>query len=214
MEYSFFINLLTNLREINLPGRVAHSLLAPPQRMSQLRSIQNTSIKLKKAAVLLLLYPNAEGKVSFVLTRRKVYKGVHSGQISFPGGKPEPSDDDLWATALRETHEEVGVSSDQVKYLRLLTELYVPPSDFLIIPFVGYSEETCVFKPDPTEVDAILEIPLQGLISKKPMMKKQDTSSCGSVKVPTYVFDHHQVWGATAMILSEFQMLLTAQRSK
>lgn len=214
MEYIFFKKILTNLREISLPASVAHSYLAPPNRMTLLRSIQKKSIKPLKAAVLLLLYPNIKGKVSFVLTRRKVYNGVHSGQISFPGGKTEPSDHNLWATALRETHEEVGVSSDQVKYLRSLTELYVSPSNFLIIPFVGYSDKTCVFKPDPNEVDSILEISLQDFINKKSIMTKQATSSWSSDKVPAYIFDNNEIWGATAMILSEFKMLLTAQRSK
>ena len=214
MEYSFFLNLLTNLKEISLPGSVAHSLLAPPKRMDQVRSILKTSTKIKKAAVLLLLYPNAKDKVSFVLTRRKVYNGVHSGQISFPGGKPEKSDDNLWSTALRETHEEIGVSLDKIKHLRSLTELFVPPSNFLIIPYVGYSEKTCVFKPDPREVDVILEISMQDLISKTPTITKQATSSWGTINVPSYVFNHYEVWGATAMILSEFKMLLTAQLFK
>ena len=214
MEYSFFLNLLTNLKEISLPGSVAHSLLAPPKRMDQVRSTLKTSTKIKRAAVLLLLYPNAKDKVSFVLTRRKVYNGVHSGQISFPGGKPEKSDDNLWSTALRETHEEIGVSLDQIKHLRSLTEIYVPPSNFLIIPYVGYSEKSCVFKPDPSEVDVILEISLQDLIIKTPKITKQATSSWGTINVPSYVFQHHEVWGATAMILSEFKMLLTAQLFK
>ena len=182
--------------------------------MDQVRSTLKTSTKIKRAAVLLLLYPNAKDKVSFVLTRRKVYNGVHSGQISFPGGKPEKSDDNLWSTALRETHEEIGVSLDQIKHLRSLTEIYVPPSNFMIIPYVGYSEKSCVFKPDPSEVDVILEISLQDLIIKTPKITKQATSSWGTINVPSYVFQHHEVWGATAMILSEFKMLLTAQLFK
>lgn len=214
MELAYFLHLLTKLKENRLPGGVAHSLLAPPYRMAQLRAMQTKTIKFKKAAVLLLFYPNAQGKVSFVLTRRKVYRGPHSGQISLPGGKPEPLDDDLWATALRETHEEVGISSNHVEYLISLTELYVPPSNFLIIPFVGYVKKNCVFKPDPKEVDAILEISLQGLINNKPMMTKQSVSYGGSIEVPAFVFDEHEVWGATAMILSEFKMLITAGLSK
>ena len=173
-----------------------------------------TKLKPKKAAVLLLFYPNARGEVNFILTRRKVYKGVHSGQISFPGGKEEPVDDDLWATALRETQEEVGVASHQVKYFRSLTQLYVPTSNFQIVPYVGYVEKTCVFSPDSAEVDAILEISLEGLINNQPMMTKQRTSSANSVEVPAYVFDQNEVWGATAMILSEFKMLFTTGLSK
>ena len=182
--------------------------------MAQLNYMSMTKMKPKKAGVLLLFYPNARGEVNFVLTRRKVYKGVHSSQISFPGGKPEPLDDDLWATALRETHEEVGVESHQVKYFRSLTQLYVPPSNFLIVPYVGYLEKTCVFLPDSEEVDAILEISLEDLINNQPMMTKQRTSSAKFVEVPAYIFDQNEVWGATAMILSEFQMLFTVGLSK
>jgi 8-oxo-dGTP pyrophosphatase MutT (NUDIX family) len=214
MDLISFLSLLTKLKENRLAGRVAHSLLAPPQRMAQLNSMSMTKMKPKKAAVLLLFYPNVRGEVNFVLTRRKVYKGAHSGQISFPGGKPKPLDDDLWATALRETHEEVGVASHQVKYIRSLTQLYLPPSNFLIVPYVGYLEKACVFSPDSEEVDAILEISLEGLINNQPVMTKQRTSSANSVEVPAYVFDQNEVWGATAMILSEFKMLFTTGLSK
>ena len=134
MKLASFLNHLTNLKENQLPGDVAHSLLAPPHRMTQLTSVKIASVTYQKAAVLLLFYPNAKGDVRFILTQRKVYEGAHSGQISFPGGKPEPSDGDLWNTALRETHEEVGVSSEKVIYIRSLSELYVPPSNFLIVP--------------------------------------------------------------------------------
>jgi len=205
---------LTKLKENRLDGRVAHSLLAPPNRTEQLTSLPITKMKPKKAAVMLLLYPNAAGEVSFVLTRRKKYKGAHSGQISFPGGKPEPSDDDLWETSLRETHEELGVASDQIKYVRSLTQLYVPPSNFLIFPYIGYLENPCFFSPDPYEVDAILEISLQSLIKNEPILIQLPPSSLTSIEVPAYVFDQNTVWGATAMILSEFKMLFTVVLSK
>ena len=214
MDFTSFLCLLTKLKENQLDGRVAHSLLAPPNRMEQLRSIQITKMKPKKASVMLLFYPNAVGEVSFVLTRRKKYNGAHSEQISFPGGKPESSDDDLWETALRETHEEIGIASAQVKYLRSLTQLYVPPSNFLIVPYLGYLENPCFFSPDPYEVDDVLEISLESLINNKPIVIKLPSSSLTSIEVPAYVFDQNVVWGATAMILSEFKMLFTAGLSK
>lgn len=205
---------MTKLKENRLAGEVAHSLLAPPHRMKQLKSIPISKRKPKKASVLLLFYPNAEGEINFVLIRRRVYKGVHSGQISFPGGKPEPLDKDLWQTALRETYEEVGITSDQVRFLRSLTQIYVPPSNFLIVPYVGFVETPCIFTPDPKEVEAILEISFKDFIDKKPTITNQQTSTTTSVLVPAYVFDQDEVWGATAMILSEFKMLFSAVVSK
>ena len=214
MDLTSFLSLSTKLQENQLPGRHAHSLLAPPDRMKQLKSNLLSKSIPKKAAVLLVFYPSSQGELHFVLTRRRVYKGVHSGQISFPGGKPEPLDDDLWSTALRETQEEVGIPADQVNYLRSLTELYVPPSNFMIVPYVGYIEKPCVFKPDLKEVDAILEISFTDFMDNIPMMTKQHTSSAVSVDVPAYVFDQNEVWGATAMILSEFKMLFSSVHPK
>ena len=210
MDLISFLNVLTKLKENRLASGFAHSLLAPPQRIHQFKSMSMTKVKPEKAAVLLLFYPNKSGEVNFVLTRRKIYKGPHSGQISFPGGKPEHNDYDLWGTALRETYEELGVASYQVKYLRSLTQLYVPPSNFLIVPYVGYVDKTCNFSPDSREVDAILEISLECLINKQPVMTKQHAYPIKSQKVPAYVFNQNEVWGATAMILSEFKMLFTS----
>ena len=173
-----------------------------------------SKVNSRKAAVLLHFYPSAEGKVNFVLIQRNIYNGVHSGQISFPGGKPEVQDNDLWATALREAFEEVGLPSDQVKYVRSLSPLYVPPSNFLISPFVGYSESFCDFIPEPNEVDAIIEISLDDLLNIRPVMTKQLSSSSKFIEAPAYLFNGYQVWGATAMILSEFKMLITGRLCK
>lgn len=182
--------------------------------MKQLQNFDSTKIKSKNAAVLLHLSPTSLGEVNFVLIQRNVYQGAHSGQISFPGGKPEIQDDSLWDTALREAHEEVGLLPSRVEFVRSLSELYVPPSNFLISPFVGFSDTPCDFKPEPTEVNSIIKISLKSLLEKQAVMTKQLASSQKEIEVPTYVFDDHQVWGATAMILSEFKMLLTTEFCK
>ncbi|MEK9603930.1 MAG: CoA pyrophosphatase [Flavobacteriaceae bacterium] len=209
MELTVFKSLIAKLKENDLPADNAHSLLAPPLRMKQLQKLDSTKIKSKNAAVLLHLSPSFLGEMNFVLIQRNVYEGAHSGQISFPGGKPEIQDDSLWDTALREAHEEVGLPPSRVEFVRALSKLYVPPSNFLISPFVGLSYTPCDFKPDPTEVNAIIKISLKDLIEKQAVMTKQLASSLNEIEVPTYVFDDHQVWGATAMILSEFKILLT-----
>ena len=214
MKFTTFLSLLSKLKQISLAGEFAHSLLAPPYRMGQLKSLNVSNVKPKKAAVLLHFSPDLHGKVNFVLIQRHLYNGTHSGQISLPGGKPEAQDENLWATALREAQEEVGLVSNRVKYISSLSNLYVPPSNFLITPFLGYSEKRCVFTPQPEEVDGIIEILLEDLIQKEPVMTKQRSSTSHLIDVPTYVFDRHQVWGATAMILSEFKILLNAGLSK
>jgi hypothetical protein len=100
--------------------------------------------------------------------------------------------------------------SDQVRFISPLTNLYVPTSNFLISPFLGYSEKPCVFTPQPEEVEWIIEILLKDLIQKDPVMTKQRIFSSSLIDVPTYILNRHQVWGATAMILSEFKILLNA----
>ena len=214
MNLTLFKVLTTKLKQNTLAGEVAHSVMAPPNRIENIKSSLITEMKPKMASVLLLLYPNEFGEMNFVLTRRRVYNGMHSGQISFPGGKPDPLDNDLWATALRETHEEIGILSDEVTYIRSLSKLYVPPSNFLIIPYLGYLQSPYTFKPDPREVDAILEISLMDFINKESVMTKQLNSNSTSIEVPAYIFDKNVVWGATAMILSEFRMLFSAVLAK
>ncbi len=161
----------------------------------------------KLAAVLILLYP-VNDTLNFVLMRRTEYKGVHSGQISLPGGKREDNES-FEQTALRETFEELGVS-DPVAILGPLTPIYVPPSDFEIHPFVGYLPQRPIWSPDPNEVAEIVEAPLQLLLD--PQIKAvEDWMRYGSpVSVPFYRIGEHKVWGATAIMLSEFEARLRA----
>ena len=214
MNLTLFKVLTTKLKQNSLAGEVGHSVMAPPYRIENIESSLITEMKPKMASVLLLLYPNVFGEMNFVLTRRRVYNGMHSGQISFPGGKPDLLDNDLWATALRETQEEIGILSNEVRYIRSLSKLYVPPSNFLIIPYVGYLQSPYTFKPDPREVDAILEISLMDFINKESVLTKQLNSNSNFIVVPAYIFDKNVVWGATAMILSEFKMLFSAVLAK
>ena len=112
----------------------------------------------KQSAVLVLLYPK-EGETHFVLIERNTYEGVHSGQIGLPGGRVEPGDGSFEATALRETQEELGVNPKAVTMVRALSDVYIPPSNFLVYPFVGYMDTTPVFNPDSREVYEVVEVP-------------------------------------------------------
>jgi 8-oxo-dGTP pyrophosphatase MutT (NUDIX family) len=157
----------------------------------------------KKSAVLALFYP-VNGKIYMVLIKRTEYPGVHSGQISFPGGGWEKDDKDLVDTALRETEEEIGVSRHSVTAIGKLTELFIPPSNFLVTPVVGYISERPDFRPDPDEVDRILEIPLEELLDSSNIHEKEITIfPAVTLKVPCFYIDENVIWGATAMILNE-----------
>ncbi len=155
--------------------------------------------------VLLLLYC-VDGKLHLVLTRRPDYDGVHSGQISFPGGRHEPPET-LEMTALRETHEEIGILPADVELLGSLTPLFVVPSNFEVHPFVGrYTREgRPVFVPDTREVAAILETPLHLLLDPMTRVEEEMELRGGlRLRVPCFRVGEQRVWGATAMILSEF----------
>jgi len=198
----------SKLKQITLSGNEAHSFLAPPQRMKLLNSSFKIKTTPKKAAVLIHLYPDENDSLHFVLIQRNSYVGVHSGQISFPGGKPETEDANLWDTALRESSEEVGLNGIEIHKLRSLTEVFIPPSNFLVSPFVSYSFEKPHFVREIKEVDLILEIPLWMLLGHEQVLYKNLTTNyVEEFEVPCYVFNEKVVWGATAMILSELRIL-------
>lgn len=155
------------------------------------------------SAVLMLTYP-VSGVLHFVLMRRTEYKGVHSGQISLPGGKRE-GDETFEQTALRETFEEIGVA-DPVEILGALTPIYVPPSDFEIHPFVGYLASRPAFVANPAEVAEILELPVSILFDEQAKGTEALTAPDGITRTfPFYRANGYKVWGATAAMLSEIE---------
>jgi 8-oxo-dGTP pyrophosphatase MutT (NUDIX family) len=153
--------------------------------------------------VLLLLFEK-ESVPHLLLTKRVAYPGVHSSQISFPGGKVEPGDASKMATALRETQEEVGAPAQQIEVMGPLTPLYIPPSNFLVDPFVGHLSETVVWQAQPSEVAEVLEIPLSHFFEPKARAQREISVGTGLRTVPGFVWESHFIWGATAMMLEEF----------
>ena len=162
------------------------------------------------ASVLILLYP-VDGVLTFVLMRRTEYEGVHSGQISLPGGKREDGET-FEQTAIRETAEEVGVT-DPIQIIGTLTTIYVPPSDFEIHPFVGVLPARPIWKADPVEVAEIIEVPLHLLLDDG-IKGTEDWIRYGKpFTVRFYRLgdrSEHKVWGATAIILSELETRLSS----
>ena len=158
--------------------------------------------------MLLLLYP-FNGELAFVLTRRTEMVATHKGQISLPGGAQEPGET-IQQTALREACEELRICLDTVDVLGWLTPLYIPPSDFEIHPTVAYITPRPVFEPDPVEVAEVLEMSLPMLLDDRFKVKERWEWRGQEIDVPFYRLGGHVVWGATAIVLSEFEQRLHA----
>ena len=178
--------------------------MAPKNRLEELSTFNITPPLARKSAVLILLFPD-HGKLKTVLIKRSEYDGVHSGQVSFPGGKFENTDSNFEATALRETNEEIGVDPVNIEIIGQLTDFYIPPSNFLVKVFVGYTTNKPEYIPDSKEVQSVVEVDLDefyhaGNISEKEFFS---TSRREKIIAPCYSIKGLEIWGATAMMLSE-----------
>jgi 8-oxo-dGTP pyrophosphatase MutT (NUDIX family) len=183
-----------------LPGDEAQQLMAPAYR----GSFQHTGKPLK-AGVMILLYP-FQNDVNLVFIKRNEYEGHHSGQVSFPGGAFEPDDRSLLETALRETREELGID-EEIQILGTLTPLHIPVSNFMVYPAVGWTISRPEFKPDPTEVKYLIESPVGTLLDPSNRDLETITRHGKEIVTPYYKIGKEKIWGATAMILSEFLQL-------
>ncbi|MBK6730676.1 MAG: CoA pyrophosphatase [Bacteroidetes bacterium] len=201
-----FITKLKKRIDSGLPGPAAHKHMSPSGRTTgPFRA--NDYAESKKASVLILMY-REDNVVKFVMIQRPVYNGTHGGQVSFPGGKIEDYDASPWNAALRESEEEIGINPDEVKFVAELSSLYIPPSNFFVYVFIGYMLEKPVFIPDRKEVESVIEVPVQILLDstiKTIMDYKRDKLQ---ITVPCYRIQNKNVWGATAIILSEVEELL------
>lgn len=209
MDFDEFKDKIANLKNLELPGLEAQHKLAPIIRIEELKKVDFSTRKENKAGVMAVFYPDNERIVHLVLILRKTYRGVHSNQVGFPGGRVEDTDKNLEHTALRETEEEVGIPQKEVKVIKELTKLYIPPSDFWVHPFVGLIERTPHFILQESEVEQILEIDVDEFMSDKNLiLKKLSTSYAEEIEVPAFFLGGQVVWGATAMMLSELKELL------
>jgi len=155
------------------------------------------------AAVLLLLYPDQED-LRLPLTVRSDRLPNHRGEVSLPGGAIDPGDDGPISAALRESHEELGVPPDAVTIWGTLSSLYIPPSNFRITPVVGLIDPAPVLRPNDAEVSAVITVTLRELLDPALVIEEQWMLRGDSVRVPFFAIAGHKVWGATAIILSEF----------
>ncbi|WP_375237896.1 NUDIX hydrolase [Aurantibacter sp.] len=209
MNFDEFVTLVSKVKNITLPAEKSHLKMVPPYREDLIKQQAGNIANARKAAVMALFYPNSSNQTYLVLILRKTYKGVHSAQIGFPGGKVELEDKDLEYTALRETFEEVGVPIDYITPLKALTKVYIPPSNFYVSPFLGISKSTPLFVKQDDEVEEILEVKLQDFLDDKNLKTKEvQLKDKSQFNVPAMELNNHLVWGATAMMLSEVKDLL------
>jgi 8-oxo-dGTP pyrophosphatase MutT (NUDIX family) len=208
MDFQYFLKYVPHLAEASLPAMKAHAMMAPVERLESIQSPINSKVAPRTAAVLMLFYPKNE-QTHLVLIVRNTYKGVHSAQVAFPGGKYEDTDLDYAYTALRETQEEVGVNPEVVEFIKPFTPMYIPPSNFIVHPFLALVKEEIHFVPDPTEVAHIIELPLAVFLDESIVVDARlSTSYAEEMIVPAFNIENNIVWGATAMMLSELKEVL------
>jgi 8-oxo-dGTP pyrophosphatase MutT (NUDIX family) len=201
MEVNKITKALSNRLQQKLPGWTSHCKMAT--HLHKNARIKPPSVT-RKAGVLILLFPEQQ-QLQIPLILRTTYNGVHSGQMAFPGGKVEPCDADLIETALRETHEEIGVDVSRSQVIGQLTDLYIPASNILVTPTLAMIRQRPTYTLDPAEVDGITDVAI-------PALRDPDNHGVAQVSVingvaleaPVFhVNGQYTVWGATAMMLSE-----------
>ncbi len=191
-----------------LPGEKVQLEMAAVERLEELQRSRLKAVTPKQASTMMLLYPK-NAVPYFVLIERMISKGKHSGQIAFPGGRAEDDDPNHAYTALRETHEEIGIPIEKQELILGGTPIYIPPSNYLVHPFLSYATAGLTFTPQPSEVKSIIEVPLQQLLDPANVTSHTlSTSYMDDVHVPCFMLKDQIVWGATAMILNEFKSIL------
>jgi|GEM_PF-80525 len=201
---------LRNRLTSSLPGREAQYQMAFAHRVDSFKDRLDPPENAKKACILLSLWEEEGVWRTALIRRTENPRDRHSGQISFPGGRHDTGDGSFAFTALREAQEEIGIPPEKVEILGQLTELYIPVSNFSVYPFVGLLQAKPNFELQPGEVDQIFT-PSLAHFQNPDNRSMSDVLVGGQVavkNVPCFMIEDRPIWGATAMILSEFLALI------
>lgn len=205
-NFDWFKTELRTMLQEELPGMTAHQRMMPGNRPT-LPDVEG-DVSYRKSAVMALMYPD-QGQISLLYIQRPTYEGHHSGQIAFPGGKMENADSDLLDTALRETHEEIGISRSEIEVLGEISPVVIPVSKYIVHPFVGWMNELPLLTLQQEEVAETLHFGIRYLLDPSNEVQRPVSVSSGiKMKVPCFEFDESIVWGATALMTSEIAHLL------
>ena len=188
----------------NLPGKDEQWRMRVTSDKSY--NFDNTEEDAIQSAVLILLYEE-NGVICFTLTKRTQTVEHHRGQISLPGGARE-ADEKLSSTAIRETQEEIGIYADDVDIIGALSPLFVPVTGFIINPFVGIINANFEPQPAPEEVETVISVHVNELLNDDNELQEKRNLRGYDMNIPYFLLSGHKVWGATAMILSEFKTVL------
>jgi len=200
--FNQLLNELKTLLSNPLPGIVAQKIMAPAGR-----NLKEKYADPVKGAVMILLFEK-ENELYTLFIRRPDYDGVHSGQVAFPGGKYEKEDVDLLQTALRETHEEIGIEPNSVKILGKLSPLYIPVSNIEVLPVVGFLKNYPVLNLNKAEVRYVIIEKVSDFLKPEILSTLHLSMEVGKIEAPAYHISNEMIWGATAMIFSEFLTIL------
>ncbi|WP_423126282.1 NUDIX hydrolase [Gaoshiqia sp. Z1-71] len=201
---SFLPDHIARLLQSGLPGEQSHLKMVPPGRSLYTAAEDRKRVKL--SSVLILLFPVA-GEIYTCFVKRSAGLKYHPGQVSLPGGQVEEGESAEMA-ALRETQEEIGVSARDIRVLGRLSELFVQVSSYTVYPFVGWLDEQPEFVLNRDEAEKLILFPVQRFLERREIGYMELETSTGLLEVPYYPCDGEIIWGATAMILTEFLDLL------
>ena len=193
----------------NLPGEKAHIEMIPYRTAE---SLANFDDRLSKKSAVLCLLTAKNQTLEITLMERTKDGSPHSRQISFPGGKMEETDNNLSHTALRETHEEIGIAPNKIKLIGQLTPFYIPVSNFQVTPFIGFGDNFGPLRLSRQEVVSVFNISIEDLLNPQFLTKKDIPNHLGQTlkNVPCFYINEKVIWGATSLILNEVKLILNA----
>jgi len=197
--------ILKRLFQGPLPGKESQLLMSPSRIFTGDKYPDPGTAR--DSSVFILLF-QSDDRLFIPLIKRTEYNGAHSGQVSLPGGKFEPEDGSLLETAFRETEEEIGIARDKIIYVGTLTTLFIPNSNFNVVPHVGVLSEVPVFDINKREVERMITLPLDVLTDSSCVKNFERVVNGKTILAPYYSYNGDRIWGATAMILSEFGELI------